>query len=240
MSRPTAEVDFWFDPLCPYAWITSRWIVRVERRERVRIRWHPMGLGLLNSGPGVPDQVREILELTKGPVRVVAAVAADHGPGRVGAFYAALGTHLHSENGLLTPIRAGFTQAPDLWRKALGELKGVTEAALSETGLPMELAGAADDRDWDETVWESHSRVPSGDQDLEVIGVPTLSVDGEPGRFGPVLDRVPDDEHALRLWEAFEVLATDGSCYEIKRGTTRADPSPFGEPLPWHREGRRP
>ena len=247
MSRSTAEVDFWFDPLCPYAWITSRWIVSLERRERVRARWHPLGLGLLNSGPDVPDRVRGILELTKGPVRVVAAVAADHGPERVGAFYTVLGTHLHSADGLLTPIRAGFTQAPDLWRTALRELKGVTETALAESGLPVDLAGAADDRSWDGAVLESHERVPAGDQDLEPIGVPTLAVNGAPGRFGPVFDRVPDAERALRLWDAFEVLATDDSCYEIKRVTTRADPEPFGEPFgepygetqPTRREGNR-
>ena len=163
----------------PYAWITSGWIVAVKSGEPVRARWHPMGLGLPNSSPGVPDRVRELFELAKGPVRVV---TADHGPERVGVFYTALGTHLHSEDGLLTPIRAGFTQAPDLWRTTLGELKGVTEVALPESGLPVDLTGAADER-------------------------------------------------ALRLWGAFEVPATDDSCYEIKRVTTRAAPEPFGEPL---------
>ncbi|WP_017571008.1 mycothiol-dependent nitroreductase Rv2466c family protein [Nocardiopsis halotolerans] len=237
MNRQGTTVDFWFDPLCPYAWITSRWIVAVERQSRARVRWHPMGLGLLNDGPGVPDTVRDILGLAKGPVRVVAAAAADHDTERVGAFYTALGTRLHSEHGVLTPIRAGFTQAPDLWREALGGLRSVITESLIDGELPAYLVEAIDDQGWDTAVLDSHARVPSGDQDLEPIGVPTLSVNGAPGRFGPVLDRVPTDGHALRLWDAFEVLATDDSCYEIKRVTTRADPSTFGQA--WSPTGER-
>ncbi|MCM3920975.1 DsbA family protein [Frankia sp. AiPs1] len=123
------HVDFWFDPLCPYSWITSRWMVERQRHRPVTVLWHPLSLGLLHTAPGVaPD---ELQELARGPVRVLAAAAEAHGEHVVGPLYTALGQRLHDDGGALTDIRVGFF-----------ELRKVTERALPDTSAPVPAGGS--------------------------------------------------------------------------------------------------
>ncbi|MFF4604057.1 3-hydroxyacyl-CoA dehydrogenase NAD-binding domain-containing protein [Streptomyces sp. NPDC001339] len=225
--RPAGEstVDFWFDPLCPFAWITSRWIREVSERAPVTVRWHVMSLALLNHGTDMPEARRTMFDLYWGPSRVLAAARAAHGDAVTGPLYTAMGERFHAPGGIFEPVHAapaeGFRAA---MTEGLSKMRPGIEAALAGTGLPAELIDAMDDAGWDDELRASHARVPSGSLDRELIGVPTLSIDGGPGQFGPVLSAIPRGERAVRLWEAFRTLAGDPAFFELKQSTSRAEP----------------
>ncbi|MGK5729236.1 mycothiol-dependent nitroreductase Rv2466c family protein [Streptomyces sp. URMC 124] len=218
-------VDFWFDPLCPFAWIASRWITEVAAKAPVTVRWHEMSLALLNSGKDMPEARRTMLDLYWGPVRVLAAARAAHGDAVTGPLYTAMGSRFHGPGGIFEPVR---TAPAEEFRAAMIEGLGKTrpdiEAALAEVGLPAELIDAMDDDRWDEDLRASHARVPSDGLGQELIGVPTISVDGGAGQFGPVLSEIPRGERAVRLWEAFRTLAGDPAFFELKQSTGRSEP----------------
>ncbi|MFF7726112.1 3-hydroxyacyl-CoA dehydrogenase NAD-binding domain-containing protein [Streptomyces sp. NPDC008001] len=225
---PQAEshaVDFWFDPLCPFAWIASRWITEVAGRAPVTVRWHVMSLALLNSGKDMPEARRTMLDLYWGPVRVLAAARAAHGDAVTGPLYTAMGSRFHGPGGIFEPVR---TAPAEEFRAAMIEGLGKTrpdiEAALAETGLPAELIDAMDDDRWDAELRASRDRVPSDGLGQDLIGVPTISVDGGAGQFGPVLSEIPRGERAVRLWEAFRTLAGDPAFFELKQSTGRTEP----------------
>jgi hypothetical protein len=224
MDGTTDRVDFWFDPICPYCWITSRWMVEVERIRPVTVHWWVMSLGVLNTRTPVDPEVRPILELSKGPARVMAATAAGHGPEVLGPLYSALGERLHGVDGLLSQIRVGLRDGREVWDAALRRSTLVIADTLADLGLPRELSGAAELPRWDEELTASHARVPVGDATPELIGVPTIAVDGRPGYFGPVLAEIPDPASAGRIWDAFRILATEDSFFELKRVAERAMP----------------
>jgi len=218
-------VDFWFDPLCPWAWITSRWITEVARRRPLTVRWHEMSLALLNSGSDMSEERRRMLDLYWGPVRVVAAARQTHGDEVVGPLYTAMGHRFHAADGIFAPVRSA---SEDDWQAVMTEAMGgagaVVEAALAELGLPAALAREADERKWDEALRASHARVPSDGLGQQLIGVPTISVNGRAAQFGPVLSEIPRGERAERLWEAFRTLATDPGFFELKQCTGRPEP----------------
>ena len=114
-QEPT-RLDFWFDPLCQWAWITSRWVLEVEKVRPVQARWHVMSLSVLNEGKDVPEQYKELIQQGWGPVRVCIAAEARYGPEVLGPLYTALCTRHHLE-------KAPFDRA-------------TIEAALTEAGLP--------------------------------------------------------------------------------------------------------
>jgi predicted DsbA family dithiol-disulfide isomerase len=126
-------VDFWFDPICPWAWITSRWMLEVEKLRPVKVRWHVMSLSVLNEDkPDLSDRYRELLKTGWGPVRVCIAAEQKSGPEVLGALYTALGSKFHHE------------KAP--------RDRATIEAALAEAGLPADLADAMDSTEYDETL----------------------------------------------------------------------------------------
>ncbi|MEU1282216.1 DsbA family protein [Streptomyces sp. NPDC005805] len=193
-----ATVDFWFDPACPFAWITSRWILEVERRRPVDVRFHVMSLYLHNLGNELPDWYRDLVDRSLGVVRVVAAAAQHHGDGVLRDLYTALGTRIHREKN--------------------EDFAVVVAEALAETGLPASLADAAGDPAYDEAVRASHDRGkdPAADG---YVGTPTLHVDGAVW-FGPVLGAIPRGEEAARLFDSFRVLAGHPQLFEVKRTRT--------------------
>jgi 2-hydroxychromene-2-carboxylate isomerase len=201
VSVPTSDdkdtADFWFDPLCPFAWITSRWILEVEQVRDVRVRWHAMSLYFLNKDRDLnPDyQARIARGLPIG--RVLVATEQQVGNQALLPLYTALGTRIHHEKQEL---------GPDL-----------VEAALAEAGLPAELVEAMDDTSYDDALLASH--LEAIDRVGDEVGTPTIAFNGS-AFFGPVLTRIPRGEDAGRLWDGTIAVADFPYFFEIKRTRT--------------------
>jgi 2-hydroxychromene-2-carboxylate isomerase len=192
-------VDFWFDPICPWAWITSRWMLEVEQVRPVTTSWHVMSLAVLNEAKeGLSEEYRRSLTTAWGPVRICMAAAQEHGPGVLGPLYTALGTRFHHE-------------------KAPRE-RATYEAALAEAGLPASLAAAADSTAYDEALRASHR--DGMDRVGYEVGTPVISVNGT-AIFGPVVSPIPRGEAAARLWDGVLAVASTDGFFELKRSRTR-------------------
>jgi 2-hydroxychromene-2-carboxylate isomerase len=190
--------DFWFDPICPWAWMTSRWMLEVEKVRSVQVRWHVMSLAVLNQGKDVPEQYRDLMERAWGPVRVVTAARELHGDGVVGALYTAMGTLIHP----------GGEQ----------DFDRVAGLALAEVGLPGELAKYADSDEFDPQLRASHE---AGIAQVGTdVGTPVIAVNGV-AFFGPVVTPAPKGEAAGRLWDGTLLVAATPGFYEIKRSRTQ-------------------
>jgi len=197
-QKPT-QVDFWFDPLCPWAWIASRWMLEVEKVRPVTTRWHVMSLAVLNEGKDVPEQYREFMGQAWGPVRVAIAAEQKLGPDVLLPFYTALGTRFHHEK---APID-----------------RATIEEALAEAGLPPDLADAMDDSaGYDEALRASHA--DGMDRVGYEVGTPVISVDGA-SFFGPVVSPIPHGDAAARLWDGVLLVAGTDGFFELKRSRTR-------------------
>ena len=197
-QEPT-RVDFWFDPICPWAWITSRWMLEVQQVRPVQLVWHVMSLAVLNGDKeDMPDRYRELMQSAWGPVRVLIAAEQAHGPDVLGPLYTALGTRFHLD-------------------KAPRDRETIT-AALAEAGLPASLADAMDSTEYDDAVRASHA--DGIDRVGYEVGTPVISVNGA-SVFGPVISPIPRGEAAGKLWDGVQlVMATDGF-FELKRSRTR-------------------
>jgi len=198
-EQELTQLDFWFDPLCPWAWITSRWVLEVEKVRPVEARWHVMSLAVLNEGKeDMPERYKEFMQTAWGPVRVCIAAEQKFGPDVLLPLYTALGTRFHNEK-----------QERD---------RETIEAALAEAGLPVELADAAESAEYDEALRASHK--DGMDRVGYEVGTPVISVDGT-SFFGPVVSPIPRGEDAARLWDGVLLVAKTDGFFELKRSRTR-------------------
>ena len=195
-STETARVDFWFDPLCPWAWITSRWMIEVEQVRDVTVSWNVMSLAVLNEGRALPESYHELMTKGWGTVRV--CIAARSKTEDLLPLYTALGTRIHQRN------------------VALDDPALLTDS-LDEADLPVDLAEAATDPAYDEELRAEHHRGmdPVGMD----VGTPVIHVNGI-AFFGPVLSRIPRGEEAGKIWDGARLLAGYPHFYELKRTRT--------------------
>ena len=191
------NADFWFDPRCPFAWITSRWILEVEKVRDINVTWHIMSLAYLNEDKDIPQEYRDMLADAWGPVRVCMAVEQQHGKDALLPLYTALGTRLHNE---------GQKQSREL-----------VAAALADADLSADLVDAMDDSSYDEDIRKSHHL--GMDQVGDDVGTPTIAFEGT-AFFGPVLTSIPRGEEAGKVWDAAVTLARYPYFFELKRSRT--------------------
>lgn len=195
-----ATVDMWFDPICPWAWITSRWLLEVEKVRPIEVNFHVMSLSVLNEGRQVPEQYAESLRLGWGPVRMCIAAEQKYGNQVLRGLYTALGTRIH------------------LGKEKLGPQ--LYTAALSDVGLDPDLVAAAESTDYDEALRASHNAgmKPVGTE----VGTPVIHAPGPvPGEqvafFGPVITPAPKGEEAGRLWDGVLLVSSTPGFFELKR-----------------------
>jgi hypothetical protein len=190
-------VELWFDPLCPWAWMTSRWLMEVEKVRDVQVTWSVMSLAVLNEDADLPEDYARMMKQAWGPVRVIVAAAREHGDDVIKPLYDAMGTLIH-----------------------LGGEKDyevVIAGALEKVGLPADLARFATSTEVDEQLRASHQRgIDLVGQD---VGTPVISVDGV-AFFGPVVTPAPKGDAAGRLWDGCVLVAGTPGFYELKRTRT--------------------
>jgi protein-disulfide isomerase-like protein with CxxC motif len=194
----TATVDFWFDPLCPWAWIASRWLLEVVPQRPIEAHWHVMSLAYLNENKDISEEYRKLLADAWGPVRVCIAAAEQYGDEVLGRLYTALGERFH------------LGQKP--------RDRATIEEALTSVGLPTELADAMDDSGYDDAIRKSHHE--GMDQVGYEVGTPVISVNGV-AFFGPVVTPIPRGEAAAKLWDGVLAVASTDGFYELKRTRDR-------------------
>ena len=207
-SRTITPVDFWFDPVCPWTWLTSRWMLEVEKARPVAITWHVMSLAILNEArlDELPEHNRVLMGQAWAPVRVLTAAAQAHGPSVLEPLYTALGTRYHLQQQPKTRL--------------------TIEAALRDAGLPADLADAGDTDTYDEALRDSHREgitLVGADVGSPIIAVPVPVPGQAPGKvafFGPVVTPAPKGEEAARLWDGTLIVASTPGFYEIKRTRT--------------------
>lgn len=193
-TEPRTRVDFWFDPICPWAWMTSRWITEVSRHRDLDLTWHIMSLSVLNEGRDLDEHYRDLMDRGWGPARVVNAAAQRHGQSVVGDLYTALGTRIH----------------PGGERDFDAAIAG----ALGDVGLESDLAAYAHTDDLDASLRASHAEgIELVGQD---VGTPIVAINGR-GYFGPVITPAPTGDEALRLFDGLVLLTSVDGFYELKR-----------------------
>ncbi len=201
MNESLETADFWFDPICPWAWISSRWMLEVEQVRPVKTNWHVMSLAVLNEGRELPEKYVDLMKRAWGPVRVVIAAEQKYGAKVIEPLYTALGTRIHDQG-------RGDDYLP------------VIAEALAECGLEANLIEAATLTDQDEALKKSHHEGmdPVGMD----VGTPVIHV-GKTAFFGPVVSPIPRGEAAGKLWDGVVLVAGTEGFFELKR-TRTSDP----------------
>jgi protein-disulfide isomerase-like protein with CxxC motif len=196
----TDRVDLWVDPLCPWAWMTSRWLLEAGQVRDFDVEFHVMSLAVLNEGRDLPENYRKLLDQAWGPVRVLIAAEERHGNKVIEPLYSAMGTRHH-------------VQGEKDMEKVIAE-------SLSDVGLEADLADAATSTDFDEALRKSHHEGmdPVGYD----VGTPVIHV-GDVAFFGPVVTPAPKGEAAGRLFDGVMLVSSTPGFYELKR-TRTADP----------------
>jgi hypothetical protein len=187
----------WFDPICPWAWLTSRWLMEVEQVRDVEVTWSVMSLAVLNEGRELTPEYVARMERSWGPVRVIVGAARDHGPKVIKPLFDAMGTRIHLGG------QEDYLQ--------------VIGAALEEVGLPADLLRYATSGEADGEVRASHDRAIAlvGQE----VGTPVIAMDGS-GFFGPVVTPAPRGEAAGRLWDGWVLMTSTPGFFELKRTRT--------------------
>jgi protein-disulfide isomerase-like protein with CxxC motif len=191
------RVDLWVDPLCPWAWITSRWLLEAEKVRDLDVHFHVMSLAVLNEGRDLSPEYREGLKKAWGPVRVLIAAQQRYGDKVVEPLYSAMGQRRHVDQ------QEDFGQ--------------VIVDALADSGLDADLAAAATSDEFDVALRASHHEGmdPVGYD----VGTPVINIDGV-SIFGPVITPAPKGEEAGRLFDGVLAVATIPGFYELKRSRT--------------------
>lgn len=202
------QIDFFFDPVCPFCWQTSRWLVKVAPHRDLDIDWRFISLRMINEPAGYEGRADYSRSHSKGLelLRVAAAVRAAGGP--VGSLYTEYGRGIWGQ-----PLRHA-----NRWDQiaAFGSA-GETEDILRRLGLPADLAGAAGDEGWDTVIREDTEQAL--ERTGRDVGTPIITFDAPsgPSFFGPVISRVPDETGALDLWDGLTMVARADSFAELKR-----------------------
>jgi hypothetical protein len=192
-----AAIDFWFDPMCPWAWMTSRWMLEVESVREVTTRWHVMSLSVLNEGRDLPERYLERMAKAWGPVRVLIAAEQRYGNEILLPLYTAMGERIHRER---------------------MELDEIIAPSLAEVGIDASLHTAAESDEFDEELRRSHlaGMEPVGFE----VGTPVLHI-GRVAIFGPVVTPAPKGEEAGRLWDGVRLVTETDGFFELKRSRDR-------------------
>jgi hypothetical protein len=203
LDTDRTRVDFYFDPVCPYAWIGSRWLVEVERQRALDLRFHVMSLRMLNEDRDVDPGYRRTVDRSIGPSRVATAVAVHFGENVLPGWYTAFGQLIF-----------------DHWRyPEPSEYQSAIDNALEQVGLPLWLRSAAESAEYDVALRRSHDAgvAPVGGE----AGTPIIHIDGA-AFFGPVLNSIPRGDDAARLFDGARMLAGVPDFFELKRSRTTA------------------
>jgi len=194
----TQQVDLWVDPACPWAWVTSRWLLEAQKVRDIEIKFHVMSLAVLNDGREMPEQYVEFMKQAWRPVRVLIAAEERHGNEVVEKLYGAMGSQFHI--------------------KGEKDIDTLISNSLKEAGLESDLAEAQNSTDFDEVLKRSHH---SGMDKVGMdVGTPVIHV-GDVAFFGPVVTPAPKGEAAGKLFDGVVLVAGTPGFYELKRTRTQ-------------------
>jgi len=193
----TQQVDLWVDPACPWAWVTSRWLLEAQKVRDIDVRFHVMSLAVLNEGREMPEKYVDLMQKAWRPVRVLIAAEQRHGNEVVEKLYSAMGSQYHI--------------------KSEKDIDVLISESLKEAGLEADLADSQHSTDFDEALKKSHHQGmdPVGMD----VGTPVIHF-GDVAIFGPVVTPAPKGEAAGKLFDGVSLVAGTPGFYELKRTRT--------------------
>lgn len=205
----SADLEFYFDPVCPWAWITSRWVTNVQQLRNYEVSWKFISLRMVNAERGYANnsQYEAIHNAGLQSLRVASAARSVQGNAGVAAFYTALGTAIHRDG------RRDLLESPHTF---------LSEIAVSAS-LPTTIADAYIEEAHDEVIrFETEAALSRTGKE---VGTPILTFNPksaqEASLFGPVISQAPHGDEAVRLWDAVQTIAESGVA-EIKRSLRSA------------------